>query len=155
MLKKFIIDYSKCSGCRTCEMVCSLVHYGICSPSLSRINIMKWELKGIYVPIVCHHCEDRPCVSVCPTNAICSIDNGLVKIDLRKCIGCGNCAVACPFGAISFDPTTRKVKSCDLCNGQPVCVKVCPTEALVYAEWDRINQKLRNKIVDFIDLTNE
>ena len=126
-------------------MVCSLSHEGVCGPAYSLINIVKWELMGIYAPAVCQQCEDRICASACPMKAITkSYTTGLFIRDLRKCIGCLNCAISCPFGAVSLNPITNKAQSCDLCDGDPLCVKFCPTGALLYEEQDRLNQKLRD-----------
>ena len=150
-MKRFAVDYSKCSGCRTCEMVCSLRHDGICGPSYSRINIIKWELEGIYAPVVCQQCEERICVSVCPVKAIVqSPSTGLYRRDPKRCIGCLNCMMSCPFGAVSLSSVTGKAQSCDLCEGDPTCVKICPTGALGYEADDRVNRKLREKITDYL-----
>ena len=64
--KVLFIDFEKCTGCRTCEVACSLRNEGICNPALSRITIVKWEEMGIDVPMVCQQCENPPCRSVCP-----------------------------------------------------------------------------------------
>jgi Fe-S-cluster-containing hydrogenase component 2 len=132
-------------------MVCSLKHEGVCGPAYSRINVVKWELQGIYAPVVCQQCEDRICAMVCPVKAIGkSPETGLFIRDKRRCIGCLNCALSCPFGAISLNPITRKAHSCDLCEGDPTCVRVCPTGALLYEEQDRVNRRLRDKIADYL-----
>lgn len=120
-----LIDYSRCSGCRLCEVVCSLKHEGTIWPEASRIRIFEY-LPGANVPIVCVQCPDYPCVKSCPTNAL-SIDEktGAVIVSEEKCVLCGNCITACP-GNIPRIPRGKKaVVICDLCGGDPECVKIC------------------------------
>ena len=64
--KVLFIDFEKCTGCRTCEVACSLRNEGICNPVLSRISVIKWEDMGVDVPMVCQQCENPPCRAVCP-----------------------------------------------------------------------------------------
>ena len=103
MAKVLSIDYQKCTGCRTCEQVCSVKHDGVLNPMRSRIKVMKWEAEGLYVPMSCQQCQDAPCLNVCPVKAISRDDEmGLVAVDYDVCIGCRSCVVVCPFGAMSF-----------------------------------------------------
>jgi carbon-monoxide dehydrogenase iron sulfur subunit len=140
MAKVLMINYEKCTGCRLCELICSVVHEGVSNPSRSRIKVMKWESEGLYVPMSCQQCEDAPCMNVCPVKAI-SRDKHLdyVKIDYDICIGCRACVSACPFGAMSFDVIGRKVVKCDLCDGDPQCVRFCEIKALEYVDADRVS----------------
>ena len=109
MAKVLMINYEKCTGCRLCELVCSVVHEGVSNPFRSRIKVMKWEHEGLYVPMSCQQCEDAPCMNVCPVKAI-SRDERLnrVMVDYNVCIGCRMCVTACPFGAMSFDSIGKK-----------------------------------------------
>ena len=142
MEKILAVDYEKCTGCRLCELVCSVKHEGASNPARSRITIAKWEFKGIMVPMVCNQCETAPCVSVCPMNAR-HRDEELnrITVDYDRCIGCKTCITACPFGAIGFDPVDAKVISCDLCDGYPTCADFCETGALRYVEASDVNKK--------------
>jgi len=72
---------------------------------------------------------------VCPVKAL-SMDEQLMRVSVNYdlCIGCRFCVAACPFGAMSLDPSTRKVVKCDLCDGEPMCVHFCETRALQYEE---------------------
>ena len=70
MGKVLMLDMEKCTGCRTCELVCSVKHEGAANPSKSRIKIVKWEWEGRYVPMSCQQCVDAPCGQVCPVAAI-------------------------------------------------------------------------------------
>lgn len=136
MSKVLIIDYEKCIGCMICEMVCSAKHEGVINPCQSRIKIVKWEMEGEGVPMVCVQCESAPCQTICPVKAI-SRDESLsrrIVVDYDVCIGCRMCVAVCPFGVMSFDGIGKKVITCDLCDGDPLCIKFCKYEALQYVD---------------------
>ena len=135
MAKVLLIDYEKCTGCRACELVCSVMHEGVSNPARSRIKVMKWEWEGRYVPMSCQQCESAPCQAICPVKAI-SRDETLnrVMVDYDTCIGCRMCVAVCPFGAMGFDRLSKKVIKCDLCDGDPQCVRFCETKAVQYVE---------------------
>jgi carbon-monoxide dehydrogenase iron sulfur subunit len=123
----------RCTGCQSCEMVCSLSHEGSCSPSLSRIRMKKWEEISVFMPIVCQHCEKPPCITICPTRARRRTpETDAVMTDEKRCVGCKSCLYACPYGAPALHPVTKRTMTCDLCNGQPLCTQVCTAGALSY-----------------------
>jgi carbon-monoxide dehydrogenase iron sulfur subunit len=129
------IDAGACTGCRICEMVCSLSHTGACWPEMSRVRVVTEESNGRIdqVPIVCMQCEVPACRLACPTSA--TFEGGLAEARLvaaEKCIGCSSCVWACPFGASRLDEAMQIAYRCDLCDGDPLCVKHCPTGALRY-----------------------
>ena len=130
-----MLDYEKCTGCRTCELVCSVKHEGAANPSKSRIKVVKWEWEGRYVPMSCQQCVDAPCLAVCPVKAI-SKDETLnrVQVNYDTCIGCRMCVAACPFGAMGFNTDLKKVFKCDFCDGEPQCARFCETKAVEYVE---------------------
>jgi len=99
------------------------------NPGKSRIVIVSdWRYR-LNAPVVCHQCTQPPCARPCPVAAI-SRDGGIVRIDYERCIGCGLCAAECPFGAIV--QLESKVIKCELCGGEPRCIRFCETGALEY-----------------------
>jgi len=127
------IDDERCTGCNTCMLVCSFVHEKVFNYERSRIRVWRDDDKGVFIPVSCEQCEDAPCVLICPTEALFKDEAGLVLRDPLRCIGCNECMLACPIGAISrFDGMWRK---CDLCaslGGIPYCAANCTAEALRY-----------------------
>ena len=133
--KVLMIDHEKCTGCRLCELVCAVRHDGISNPMRSRIKVMKWEAEGLYVPISCQQCQDAPCMKGCPVGAISQeATPDRVRVDYELCIGCRTCVSVCPFGAMNYNPIDRRVVKCDLCDGDPQCVRFCEIEAVTYVD---------------------
>jgi len=140
MDKVLSINYQKCTGCRLCELVCAVMHDGVSNPTRSRIKVMKWESEGLYVPMSCQQCQDAPCMNVCPVKAISrDEDLGVVKVDYDVCIGCRSCVAVCPFGAMSYNTIDRKVFKCDLCGGDPQCVRFCDVNAIEYVDAGQVS----------------
>ena len=134
------IDHTRCTGCRLCELVCSVMHDGVSNPARSRIKVMKWEAEGLYIPMSCQQCEDAPCMDVCPVKALSRDDDfGYVVISYEVCIGCRSCVAVCPFGAINYNNIDKKVFKCDLCGGDPQCVRFCDMKAVDLVDADRIS----------------
>ena len=126
-------DPRKCTGCGMCRLICAMVKEGRAHAALSRIRLIRYVHPQLHLPVVCRHCEDAPCKAVCPREAI-SIEHasGRVIIDYARCISCKMCAAACPFGAVGFDGERRRVFKCDLCGGDPQCVRFCFPGALTW-----------------------
>jgi len=118
-------DYLKCSGCRLCEIACSLHHEEWMWPEASRVRIFM-PFPGTEVPHLCAQCDDYPCVKSCPVEAL-STDQTTraVIVNKEKCIGCVKCITACPGHVPFHHPKDNKATICDLCEGDPECVKVC------------------------------
>lgn len=118
-------DPLKCSGCRLCEVACSLKHEGTVWPEASRIKVFEL-FPGVDVPHTCAQCRDYPCVKACGYGALKPDERtGAVLVDAEKCVSCGGCVKACPGKVMRLHPATRKAMVCDLCGGDPECVKVC------------------------------
>jgi len=145
MKKVLVVDPSKCSGCRSCEVICSMAKESEAGIYKSRINTLRSPDENFFLPRVCFQCDKPYCLSSCPTEAI-SKDSksGVVKIDEETCSGCGECLDSCPFGAISMRDSVA-VK-CDLCGGDPACVKYCEREAIIYSEPKEIRMDKKNLI---------
>jgi len=144
MQKVILVEHDKCTGCRLCEMVCSVKHEGVSNPSRARINVIKWFMEGFDMPMICQQCMEAPCIAVCPKDALSRGEElGLVVLDYDLCIGCKMCVTACPFGGMGIDTRTNKVIKCDLCEGDPQCVRFCFPGALQYVDANVVN--LRKK----------
>ncbi len=97
-------------------------------------------LRSFFVPKLCNHCANPPCVQVCPVGATFSTEDGVVLVDRDRCIGCRYCIQACPYGARYLNPTTRTADKCTFCYHRvvkgllPACVEVCPTQARIFGD---------------------
>lgn len=118
-------NYKRCSGCRRCEIACSLAHESKIWPEASRIRIFML-VPGVEIPQLCFQCEDYPCVEACPVKAL-SVNSktGAVNVDASKCTECGLCVKACPGRVPSSHPKEGYIIICDLCGGKPKCVEAC------------------------------
>ena len=151
--KVLLFNHEKCAGCRSCVVGCSLYHDGECGKVVSRVAVVRNERFGESFPVGCDACTDAPCAAVCPTGA-CAMDHeaGITKIDADKCIGCKECAMACPFAAINMHYKTGKAFKCDLCEGReegPVCADWCPGGAITYEPANvALKVKRRNKLTE-------
>jgi carbon-monoxide dehydrogenase iron sulfur subunit len=101
-------------------------------------------MEGFELPMLCQQCEEAPCIAVCPRDAL-SRDTmlGRVALDYDLCIGCKMCVMACPFGGMGIDSQSRQVIKCDLCDGEPTCVRFCEPGALQFLPASSVN--LRKK----------
>jgi len=136
---RLTFDASICRWCRSCELICSLFHEDSCSPSLSRISIDLDQFNAKVSASFCMQCLEPLCLASCPVEGAMIINSvGAITIVPDVCTGCGNCAEACPFnkeGRVLKIHRSRNVYfKCDLCDGDPVCVRICPTGALKMVE---------------------
>lgn len=151
----FFIDVSRCTGCRTCQVACKdknnlevgrnfrhvLAYEGGSWRQDRLTGAWHTDAFAYYVSISCNECSDAPCTKVCPTKAHYKrASDGLVLIDSQKCIGCGACAKACPYGAPQLDAKAAKMTKCDACVDRldkglsPACVEACPQRAIEFGE---------------------
>jgi Fe-S-cluster-containing dehydrogenase component len=132
---QILVDEARCSGCRACELACVARRHGRFGTAGARIRVVKIEADGIDRPLLCRQCQDAPCVAECPVGALSKSDgSGPVQFRPDACIVCPACAAACPFAVVFFDDTTGMPLICDLCAGDPACVRRCVTGALSLAE---------------------
>lgn len=133
-MKQIVVFQERCTACRECEMACSFQHENTFVPALSRIRVQDFYDEQFYLPMVCVHCADAPCATVCPTVAITREPTGQVKVHEDRCIGCKMCLLACPFGVMGFSPQKGIAHNCDFCDGDPQCVQFCVPNALAYED---------------------
>ncbi|MEH0874212.1 4Fe-4S dicluster domain-containing protein [Pectobacterium cacticida] len=162
-MNQFVIaEAEKCIGCRTCEIACAVAHSGGQSAELRpshffpRLTVIKSA--SVSVPVLCRQCENAPCASVCPNDALVR-DRNSIQVIQARCIGCKSCIVACPFGAIDVVATASndgeeltllqsEVHKCDLCADvaqSPSCVSVCPTSALRLVTAEELHKQTLEK----------
>ena len=160
MDKVLLFHPDRCTGCRLCELVCSLVHTETCDPERSRIRVLRMDQKGVYIQTFCQQCEDAACVAACPVSAISHNEStGTIEINHELCTLCEACIAACPFKGIYRDGTDEKIITCDLCGGTPKCVMYCETGAIEFLEKDSVAlQKKRDSLKELeglLKLTEE
>ena len=158
----FYFDASKCTGCKTCMVACkdkNNLPVGMNFRRVTEFSGGNWrqdratgawhqDAFAYYLSISCNECSDPACVKVCPTKAhFKRAEDGLVLIDPKKCIGCGACLAACPYGAPQLDREARKMRKCDTCLDRrekglnPLCVDACPQRALDFGPIDELRKK--------------
>ena len=161
------IDVDKCIGCGKCIQACGTENHvpseffhrtwveryviekdgevlvnSIDSPDarLAEGVAERDVLRSFFVPKLCNHCDNPPCVQVCPVKATFKTDDGVVLVDAQRCIGCRYCIQACPYGARFFNPVTETADKCTFCYHRitqdllPACVEVCPTQARMFGD---------------------
>jgi len=152
-LKKILaIDYEKCTGCRNCELACSIAHTRTFNPARSRIQILKSEPDNIVAPMVCLQCDVPLCRNACPNGAIKENEHGTLYVDSKTCVGCMNCVTACIYGGITIDPETKKAIKCDHCWEDPRCAQACEYGAISFVEK---NQGLETRMIGIRNLTDQ
>ena len=125
-------DYSLCTGCSGCEVVCGLINYGKTGPAARRIFVHKDSVQMMHTVYACQQCEDHPCYVACPAKiGAMEIDTetNVVYVNEEKCIGCGLCVKACPYTPKRIQiGSNKKAMKCDLCRGReggPACIEHC------------------------------
>lgn len=125
------VNSDKCTGCRTCELVCSLEKEGVFNPRMSRIRIE--EEKGTLNANICRLCKvDARCIDSCPVEALEKDENDAIQLK-GLCAakgGCTACVESCEYDAIFLPKGAEAPISCDLCGGEPKCVELCPLDAI-------------------------
>ncbi|MEK9673778.1 MAG: molybdopterin-dependent oxidoreductase [Rhodospirillaceae bacterium] len=138
-----MIDLERCIGCKSCEAACKAEH-GL-GPGENR-NRVVWlgnhDNPGLdFLTLSCQHCERPACLRACPVSPKAifkDADTGVVRVMEDRCTGCGECVVACPYGAMGYDPIDHHSVKCDLCHDRreaglnTACATVCPGEAISF-----------------------
>ena len=141
---EFFIDQSRCIGCQSCVQACSEcdTHRG---ESMIHLEYVDRAHSVQTVPVVCMHCEEPTCAEVCPADAIKRTGDGVVQSARKpRCIACGNCVMACPFGVPELYIDRAIMMKCDLCydrtsvGKRPMCATVCPSQALFYGTREQL-----------------
>ena len=146
MDRALIFHLDRCTSCGLCESICSLTHTQTCDPERSRIRIARIEPQGIYLQMFCQQCEDAACIAACPVSAIGrSQATGALEIDHELCTLCEACMAACSFSGIGHDAVDQTIIACDLCGGEPNCVRFCETKAIEFLEQDSIVVQDKNE----------
>ncbi|MBU0497572.1 MAG: 4Fe-4S dicluster domain-containing protein [Candidatus Thermoplasmatota archaeon] len=144
-MKRLYVYPEKCTGCRECSLACSLTKFGECNPKKAAISVVRDEFNRYELPIICYQCDDPVCHKFCHQNAY-FIKDGVVLHNEDKCVGCRLCAVLCPYNAITT--LNSEIIKCDLCDGDPQCVKYCSTQAIQYLEETDELEKRRKKMAE-------
>ena len=158
-MKCLIIDVTKCVGCYNCQLACKDEHVGNDWTPYAKpqpeghfwMRVKEVErgalpkVKVDWIPILCMHCEDAPCIPACPEHAIYRRSDGIIIIDPEKCQGAKKCIEACPYGVIYFNEELGISQKCTMCahlldrgSKEPRCVTACPTEALKFGEYEEL-----------------
>lgn len=157
----FLIDHNRCIGCHACTVACKEEHdvpLGVYRTWVKYIEKGNFpETRRHFGVLRCNHCDDAPCVEICPTVALFRRGDGIVDFDGGRCIGCKSCMQACPYDAIYIDPNTQTAAKCNFCAHrveaglEPACVIVCPEQAIIAGDLDEptssINQILAHEKV--------
>jgi tetrathionate reductase subunit B len=139
-----VIDLTKCFGCHACSIACKSEQQVPLGFFKSWVITAEKQRPGIasreFIPVLCNHCEQPPCVAGCPTGATWQRDDGIVVQDDESCIGCKYCIQACPYDVKYADPVSKTAQKCDFCvhlvdqGFVPACVNTCNARARVFGD---------------------
>ena len=152
----FVIDNRKCIGCHACTVACKSEHD--VPIGVNRTWVKQTE-KGTFPNTRrtfsvnrCNHCTEAPCVTICPTEALFSREDGIVDFNNDRCIGCKSCMQACPYDALYIDPETKTAAKCNYCvhrtdiGLEPACVNICPEQAIISGDMENPDTEIAQLI---------
>jgi len=142
----FVIDQRKCIGCHACTVACkeeNRVPLGAFRTWVKYVERGHYpDTRRYFAVLRCNHCDDAPCITICPTVALYRRPDGIVDFDGDRCIGCKSCMQGCPYDALYIDPATNTAAKCNYCAHrvevglEPACVIVCPAQAIIAGDLD-------------------
>jgi len=173
----FLVDTEKCIGCGSCARACAaendvpdgffrtwIERYAVGtegshvdSPNGGKDGFPPLQVgfeatKAFFVPKLCNHCKETPCIQVCPVGASYRTKDGMVLVDGERCIGCAYCVQACPYGSRFLHPVSHTAEKCTWCYHRvtkglkPACVEVCPTGTRLFGDMKRDGDPVRHAI---------
>lgn len=139
-----VVDLRKCIGCQACTVACHMendVPIGKFRTVVSNYEIKLGDkTRNVVLPRLCNHCENPPCIPVCPVQATYQRDDGIVVVDNTRCVGCAYCVQACPYDARFINPETNAADKCTFCVHRleagllPACVETCVGGARIFGD---------------------
>lgn len=136
-----VVDLRKCVGCQACTVACSIENQAPIGQfrttvkqyevTLNDGSTAVQEVKSFMLPRLCNHCDNPPCVAVCPVQATYQREDGIVMVDNSRCVACAYCVQACPYDARFINEETLTADKCTLCAHRleerllPACVETC------------------------------
>lgn len=139
-----VIDQVRCVGCHACAIACKTEHDVQLGGFRIRTHYLDRPERPVhgFLPMMCMHCQDAPCITACPSDAIVRLEDGRVEISKNDCEMDTRCVSACPYGAIHIDRQQMKADKCNFCvprtsiGLEPACVEACPTGTLLFGDLD-------------------
>lgn len=131
--RTIVFHGDRCDGCGKCLEACAEACEGTRDPMHSRIQLFREEGEGSYGAALCRQCSRPLCVLACPAGALAKDpETGVVSWDGTRCVDCRLCTLACAYAGVTWNADKGRVMKCDLCGGDPACVKSCPRDALEF-----------------------
>jgi Fe-S-cluster-containing dehydrogenase component/formate-dependent nitrite reductase membrane component NrfD len=152
----FVIDQNRCIGCHACTVACKEEHniaVGVNRTWVKYIEKGRYpDTRRHFAVLRCNHCDDAPCIEICPTVSLFRRADGIVDFDHERCIGCKSCMQACPYDALYIDPERNTAAKCNFdasrveMGYKPACEVVCPTQAILSGDLDDPNSLVSKRI---------
>lgn len=152
-----VIDLRRCFGCMACQVACKAqfdVPLGVWRSFVIVSEKGKYPgVKRQFLPVLCNHCENTPCLKGCPASAIERDDNGIVNQLEDQCVGCGYCIQTCPYKMRFKHPDTKIANKCTFCSKrleqglQPACVNTCNAKARVFGDLNDPNSEVSKLVL--------